>query len=89
MSPSDPPAEGDAPGEDVGPPLDELTAFEVEVDDNFVDQVGRRIQRRILTGDLLRLAWTGPAVAVLELLRVPFEWLAGGPGPPSPPDQES
>jgi len=88
VSPSDPSLEGEAPGEEVGAPLDELTAFEVEVDDDFVDQVGRRIQRRILTGDLLRLAWTGPAVAVLELLRVPFEWLAGGPAPPPPPDRE-
>jgi len=85
---SDPPPDEETPGEDVGTPLNELTALEVEVEDDFVDQVGRRIQRRILGGDLIRLAWTGPAVAVLELLRVPFEWLAGRPGRPPPPDRE-
>jgi hypothetical protein len=73
--------------EDTGLPVTQLQGLELAVDDAFTDQVGRRIQRRILAGDLLQLAWSGPMMAFLELLRVPFEWFTGG-STPQRPEQE-
>lgn len=75
------------PVEDTGLPVTQLQGLELVVDDAFTDQVGRRIQRRLLAGDLLQLAWSGPLMALLELLRVPFEWFTGG-STPQRPEQE-
>lgn len=72
---------------DTGEPVVQLRGLELAVDDGFTDRVGRRIQRRLLAGDLLQLAWSGPLMALLELLRVPFEWFTGG-STPQRPEQE-
>jgi len=36
-----------------------------------------RIERRLLAGEFMGLAWTAPMMMLLELLRVPFELLVG------------
>lgn len=70
--------------EETGLPVTQLRGLELVVDDRFADQVGRRIQRRLLAGDLLQLAWSGPLMALLEILRVPFEWFTAGSSPRRP-----
>ena len=70
--------------EETGLPVTQLRGLELVVDDRFADQVGRRIQRRLLAGDLLQLAWSGPLMALLEILRVPVEWFTAGSSPRRP-----
>lgn len=70
--------------EETGTPVTQLRDLDVAVDPAFTDRVGRSIQRRLLAGDLLHLAWTGPLMALLEILRVPFEWFANGNTPRRP-----
>lgn len=86
MSPAEP-GDDDEAVEDTGLPVTQLQGLVLDVDDAFADRVGRRIQRRLLAGDLLQLAWSGPLLALLELLRVPFEWFTGG-STPQRPEQE-
>jgi hypothetical protein len=73
------------PAEETGAPLEALLDLELEVEDDFVDKVGRRIERRVLTNELVSLAWNGPLAATLELLHIPFAWFAGRSRPPRPP----
>lgn len=73
------------PADETGTPLEALQDLELAVDDEFVDKVGRRIERRVLTNELVSLAWNGPLAATLELLHIPFAWFAGRPRPPRPP----
>jgi hypothetical protein len=67
VRPPDPEEGGDAP-------LDELADLAVPVDEQFADRVHRRIERRVLTTDLVELAWAAPLEALMALLRAPFEW---------------
>jgi len=83
---SDQPSNGQPPAADeTGTPVEQLHDLELEVDDAFVEKVGRRIERRVLTNELVSLAWNGPVAAALELLHIPFAWFAGRPRPPRPP----
>jgi len=70
---------------DTGAPVEQLQDLELDVDDAFVEKVGRRIERRALANELVTLAWSGPLAATLELLHIPFAWFAGRPRPPRPP----
>lgn len=60
--------------EDLGAPVEALRDLALDVDDTFGPRVRRRIERRVLAGELVELAWTGPLTAVVELLRAPFDW---------------
>jgi hypothetical protein len=70
-----PPNESTDDAEDLGQPLVELQDLPVEVDDRFVRQVRGRIERRVMTAELLGLAWTAPVTMLLEFIRIPFEAL--------------
>jgi hypothetical protein len=82
---SDPSGQPDDAPDENGAPVEELRDLELAVDDEFVDKVGRRIERRVLANELVSLAWNGPLAATLELLHIPFAWFAGRPRPPRPP----
>jgi hypothetical protein len=62
---------------DLGAPVTELQDLSLAVNDRFGRKVRGRIERRALTGEFLGLAWTAPAMTLLELLRVPFELFRG------------
>jgi hypothetical protein len=63
--------------DDMGEPVVELRDLSLSADDRFGRRVRGKIERRILTGEFIVLAWTAPMMMLLELLRVPFELLAG------------
>lgn len=61
--------------DDLGPPLEQLRDLAVPLSTSFPDRVRRRIERRVLAGALIDLAWTAPLAVLLELLRAPLEAL--------------
>ena len=63
--------------DDLGPPVVELRDVSWPLGDRFPEKVHRRIERRLLSGELLELFWTAPAMMVLEFLRLPFDLLSG------------
>lgn len=75
--------------EDVGAPVEPLQDFTLPDDERFVDRVGRRIERRLLTNELLTVAWHAPVATALELLRVPFAWKDSARRPSVPPTDRS
>jgi hypothetical protein len=62
---------------DLGEPVTELRDLSLAVDDRFGRRVRGRIERRVLGGELLGLAWTAPVTVFLEFLRIPFELFLG------------
>ena len=62
---------------DMGEPVVELRDLSLAVDDRFGRKVRSGIERRMLTGEFLDLAWRAPVMMLLEFLRVPFELLMG------------
>ena len=62
---------------DQGKPITELRDLSLHVDDRFGRRVRGRLERRVLAGELLGLAWTAPLMMLLEFVRVPFELLQG------------
>lgn len=77
--PPDEGAELDEPSEaDLGEPLAELYDLSWQPADDFGRKVNGRIERRLLTGRLLDVAWSAPLMVILELLRAPFELFSGG-----------
>jgi hypothetical protein len=62
---------------DLGEPVSELRDLSLAVDDRFGRRVRGRVERRVLAGELLGLAWTAPLMTLLEFLRIPFELLQG------------
>jgi hypothetical protein len=79
VTPDTPGAGDESPVEedDMGEPVVELRELSLSSDDRFGRRVHRRIERRILAGEFIVLAWTAPMMMLLELLRVPFELLVG------------
>jgi hypothetical protein len=69
--------QGGPPGDeaDTGAPIVELRDLSLAVGDRFGRHVQGRIERRVLTGEFLGLAWTAPVMMLLEFLRAPFELL--------------
>ena len=59
--------------EDLGEPIAELSELGWMPDARFGRKVTGRIERRLLTGRLLDVAWSAPLMVLLELLRAPFE----------------
>jgi hypothetical protein len=76
-----------SPGAATDTPVGTLQTFELEPDEQFVAQVGRRIERRLLTGELVTLSAVTPVTALLELLRAPLEWFTPSRPPSSPDDR--
>jgi hypothetical protein len=74
--PPDPPG-GSTDDAELGAPVTELRDLMLAVDDRFSQKVRNRIDRRLLTGTFVDLAWTAPLMVLLELLRVPFELFSG------------
>ena len=67
-------APGDGPPDtEMGQPIAELAQLEWQPGDQFGRRVTGSIERRLLTGRLLDVAWSAPLMVLLELLRVPFE----------------
>jgi hypothetical protein len=62
---------------ELGTPIAELRDLSWTVDAHFGDKVRRRIERRLLGGQILDLAWTAPLTMLLEFLRASFELLSG------------
>lgn len=79
---SDLPPDDDAGAEaltdaDLGEPLAELETLTWQPGEDFGRKVGGRIERRLLTGRLLDMAWSAPLMVILELLRAPLELFSG------------
>jgi len=66
--------EDPADGDD-GAPVAELEGISIPVDERFGEQVRGRIERRLLAGDLIELAWMAPFIVLLEWLTTPFRML--------------
>lgn len=62
---------------ELGQPLAELQDLAWQPGDDFGRKVSGRIERRVLTGRLLDMAWSAPLMVILELLRAPFEMFSG------------
>lgn len=62
---------------DMGEPVAELRDLSLSVDDRFGRRIRGSIERRILTGEFLGLAWTAPMLILIEFIRAPFELLMG------------
>lgn len=62
--------------DDLGEPIAELSDLAWTPDAQFGRRVTGRIERRVLTGRLLSVAWSAPLMVLLELLRAPFESLS-------------
>lgn len=62
---------------DMGEPVVELRDLSLAVDDRFGRRVRGRLERRVLAGEFISLAWRAPMMMLLEFLRVPFELLVG------------
>lgn len=74
MSPeAPPPGSPAADADDMGDPITELQDLPVDVSQRFVHHVRGRIERRVVTADILDLVWTAPLMMLLEFLRIPFE----------------
>jgi hypothetical protein len=58
---------------ETGEPVAELRDLSLAVDERFGRRLRGRIERRVLTGEFLGLAWTAPMLMLLEFLRAPFE----------------
>ena len=79
MTPDTPGHGGGSPAgdDDAGEPVAELRHLSLAVDDRFGRRVRGRIERRLLTGELLDLAWRAPAMMLLELVSGLFDLLGG------------
>lgn len=79
MTPDVPGPGGEPPVDDsdLGDPVVELRDLSLSTSDQFGRRVRGRIERRRLAGEFIGLAWIAPVTMLLELLRVPFELLAG------------
>lgn len=78
----DPPPDDDSAGDalsdaDLGEPVAELENLAWPPGDDFGRKVGGRIERRLLTGRFLDMAWSTPFMVILELLRAPLELFSG------------
>jgi len=73
-----PPADHGEPREDdMGAPIAELAQLQWVAGADFERKVTSRIERRLLAGRLLDVAWSAPWMVLLELLRAPLEGLSG------------
>jgi hypothetical protein len=74
------PADGNGADEDddpsLGPPLTELREISFAVGDRFAGRVRGRLERRMLTGEVLELLCVAPLTMLLEFLRWPFEGIS-------------
>ena len=73
MSPDTPPPDAASDADDLGEPVTQLQDLPIDVSQRFVHHVRGRIERRVVTADILDLVWTAPLMVLLEFLRVPFE----------------
>ena len=62
---------------ELGPPIAELRDLSLPLGTTFPDRVRGRIERRLITGELLELAWTAPLMVLIELLQAPLQLLRG------------
>lgn len=82
MSPENPFPPAASPDDDnLGAPIAELRDLPIEVSRAFTHRVKGRIERRVVAGELVGLAWTAPLMMLLEFLRIPFEAFGRGRRP--------
>jgi hypothetical protein len=62
---------------DLGSPIEELRDVAHQLPDRFAERVARRIERRMLGGDLIELFWSGPIAMLVGFLRWPLDLLDG------------
>lgn len=72
------PAGPDEEDPTLGEPVTELRDVGFGVGDQFATRVRGRIERRVLTGEVVELMWTAPVTMMLEFLRWPFELFKAG-----------
>ena len=60
----------------LGSPLTELREMSLVLGDRFAGRVRGRIERRMLTGEVLELLCIAPLTMLLEFLRWPLEALS-------------
>lgn len=76
MAPDPDDPTGDGTDEALGAPVTELQGLVLTVDERFARKLRNRIDRRLLTGIFIDLAWTAPLMVLLELLSAPFALLS-------------
>jgi hypothetical protein len=69
----DEPGSGSADEAELGEPIGELQDVSWPVSERFDAKLRGRIERRLLGGSLLELAWTAPRTLVLEFIGWLFE----------------
>jgi hypothetical protein len=57
---------------DAGAPIDLLKDLQEPSSKTFMGSLHSRIQRRVLTTDVTRLAWNGPTLVIIEFLHMLF-----------------
>ena len=62
---------------DTGEPIEQLADLQVAPRRGFLGRVRKRIERRRLSAEVTRLAWSAPITVLLELLDALFQTLAG------------
>jgi len=80
VTPDTPPPSGESSTdtEDLGQPIAELQDLPLHVSDRFIRRVRGKIERRVIAGEFLGLAWTAPLMMLLEFIRIPFEAFGQG-----------
>lgn len=73
MTPPGDETTSEPPDDDLGEPVAELRDVALPLTDRFTERVRGRIERRVLTGDILELFWSAPLTMLLEFLRWPFD----------------
>ena len=61
----------------LGRPIAELQDLSLEVDDRLRRRVRGSINRRLLAGELIGLAWTAPLTVLLEFLQAAIDLFNG------------
>ena len=66
MTPDLPPDEPGLNDDEMGAPIAELRDLSIETQERFGQKVRGGIERRVLAGEVVHLAWTAPITMVLE-----------------------
>jgi hypothetical protein len=68
MTADAPPPHEPAAEDDTGEPIEILRALEHDTSDTFIHGVRRRMERRLLAGDMIQMFWTNIGGLVMEIV---------------------